>query len=73
MTRAYAIGRMLVNGSLQYLSILWSYFYGVLLFNDLVTGPGLLGMGLIAVAGVAAARLRQSLTPANSINTAPGP
>ncbi|SFN32010.1 DMT family transporter [Nitrosospira briensis] len=73
MTRAYAIGRMLVNGSLQYLSILWSYFYGVLLFNDLVTGLGLLGMGLIAVAGIAAARLRQSITPANSINTAPGP
>ncbi|SOD41497.1 DMT family transporter [Nitrosovibrio sp. Nv4] len=73
MTRAYAIGRILVNGSLQYLSIAWSYFYGVLVFYDSVTELALLGMGLIVIAGIAATRLRQSLAPANHINTAPGP
>lgn len=73
ITRAYAIGRILVNGSLQYLSIAWSYFYGVLVFYDSVTGLALLGMGLIVIAGIAATRLRQSLAPANHINTAPGP
>jgi S-adenosylmethionine uptake transporter len=29
LTRAYNIGRMLVNGSLQYLGIVWAYLYGV--------------------------------------------
>jgi drug/metabolite transporter (DMT)-like permease len=51
MTRAYKIGRMLVNASLQYLGIAWSFLYGVLLFDDPVTGLALLGMGLIVIAG----------------------
>jgi S-adenosylmethionine uptake transporter len=62
MTRAYRIGRMLVNASLQYLGIAWSFLYGVLLFDDPITGLALLGMGLIAMAGIAAARLRQAIT-----------
>ena len=37
MTRAYATGRTLVNASLQYLGIAWSFAYGVLLFDDQVT------------------------------------
>jgi S-adenosylmethionine uptake transporter len=65
MTRAYRTGGTLVVASLQYLGIAWSLLYGVLLFDDPVTGLALLGMGLIAMAGIAAARLRQSVTPAN--------
>lgn len=67
MTRAYRTGGTLVNASLQYLGIGWSLLYGVLLFDDPVTGLALLGMALIAVAGIAAARLRQSVTPVNSM------
>jgi drug/metabolite transporter (DMT)-like permease len=37
MTRAYAIGKPLVNASLQYLGIAFSFGYGVLLFNDALT------------------------------------
>ena len=37
MTRAYSIGRTLVNASLQYLGIAFSFGYGVLLFDDRVT------------------------------------
>ena len=33
MTRAYAIGRVLSNASLQYLGIAFSFAYGVLLFE----------------------------------------
>jgi drug/metabolite transporter (DMT)-like permease len=69
MTRAYATGRMLVNGSLQYLGIVWSYLYGVLLFDDPVTLIALLGMGLIALAGVAAVRLRPTVLVTNPIGT----
>lgn len=71
LTRAYATGRMLVNGSLQYLGIAWSYLYGVLLFDDPVTVIALLGMGLIAVAGIAAVRLRPTVLASNRISTTP--
>jgi drug/metabolite transporter (DMT)-like permease len=58
LTRAYARGRTLVNASLQYLGIAFSFLYGVLLFNDVVTWVAALGMLLIVGAGVQAAQLR---------------
>ncbi|HEX7439461.1 MAG TPA: DMT family transporter [Caldimonas sp.] len=58
MTRAYSTGRTLVNASLQYLGIAYSFGYGVLLFDDRVTLPALLGMVLIAGAGLFATLLR---------------
>jgi S-adenosylmethionine uptake transporter len=71
LTRAYNIGRVLVNGSLQYLGIAWSYLYGVFLFDDPVTGIALLGMGLIVLAGIAATRLRESARRTGNINAMP--
>jgi S-adenosylmethionine uptake transporter len=58
LTRAYRTGNMLVNASLQYLGIVWAFLYGVLLFDDPVTILSLLGMSLIALAGITATRLR---------------
>jgi S-adenosylmethionine uptake transporter len=58
MTRAYRIGRTLSNASLQYLGIVFSFIFGVLLFDDPVTGMALAGMALIVVAGLAATLLR---------------
>jgi drug/metabolite transporter (DMT)-like permease len=58
MTRAYSTGRTLVNASLQYLGIAWSFAYGVLLFGDRVTAMAIAGMLLIAVAGLSATLLR---------------
>lgn len=58
MTRAYATGKPLVNASLQYLAIVFSFVYGVLLFDDPVTGMALAGMALIVGAGLAATLLR---------------
>jgi len=60
MTRAYAVGRPLVNASLQYLAIVFSYGYGVLLLGDAVSLLALGGTVLIVGAGLAASRLRQS-------------
>ena len=60
MTRAYAIGRPLVNGSLQYLGIAFSYGWGVLLFDDHVTLLAIVGMLFIVVAGILATQLRSS-------------
>jgi drug/metabolite transporter (DMT)-like permease len=64
MTRAYAIGRALSNASLQYLGIVFSFAFGVLLFDDPVTWAALAGMALIIGAGLAATRLRQRGTTA---------
>ena len=72
LTRAYAIGKLLVNGSLQYLGIAWSYLYGVLLFGDQITGVSLLGMGLIALAGIAATALREPLASPGEMETPEG-
>ncbi|HEV8690984.1 MAG TPA: DMT family transporter [Ideonella sp.] len=64
MTRAYAIGRALSNASLQYMGIVFSFVYGVLIFSDPVTLVALAGMALIIGAGLVATRLRQRSVPA---------
>lgn len=66
MTRAYGRGKTLVNASLQYLGIVFSFLYGALLFGDALTPSALLGMALIIVAGLAATLLRSRSTPADS-------
>ena len=58
LTRAYARGRTMVNASLQYLGIGFSYLYGVFLFQDDVTWIGAAGMVLIVAAGMRATMLR---------------
>ncbi len=58
ITRAYGRGKPLVNASLQYLGIAWSFAYGVLLFDDRVTALALSGMLLVVGAGVSATLLR---------------
>lgn len=63
MTRAYSTGRTLVNASLQYLGIAFSFIYGVLLFDDRVTWMALAGMALIVGAGIAATQLRRRSAP----------
>lgn len=67
MTRAYTTGRTLVNASLQYLGIAWSFVYGVFIFADPITPMALGGMALIVAAGLAATLLR-SHTPAADTN-----
>jgi len=69
MTRAYSTGRTLVNASLQYLGIGWSFLFGALWFDDPVTALALMGMALIVVAGIAAASLRRTVNPADPAPT----
>jgi drug/metabolite transporter (DMT)-like permease len=69
MTRAYAIGRALSNASLQYLGIVFSFVFGVFLFDDPVTWVALAGMALIICAGLAATRLRQRAPAAGPEST----
>ena len=68
MTRAYSTGRTLVNASLQYLGIAFSFGYGVLLFADHVTWMALAGMLLVVGAGLAATLLRSRAAPSDTAN-----
>jgi S-adenosylmethionine uptake transporter len=63
LTRAYSIGRPLVNACLQYLGIVFSFGYGMLLFKDPLTLSATAGMILIIAAGVAATLLRSKVAP----------
>jgi S-adenosylmethionine uptake transporter len=63
LTRAYAIGRPLVNACLQYLGIVFSFGYGMLLFKDPLTWHAAAGMLLIIGAGIAATLLRAKVAP----------
>ena len=58
LTRAYARGNTLVNASLQYLGIAFSYVYGVVLFADHVSWQAAIGMLAIVAAGVLASLVR---------------
>ncbi len=62
MTRAYRIGRTLTNASLQYLGIVFSCVFGVLLFDDALTLSAVAGMVLIVGAGLYATLLRARQT-----------
>jgi drug/metabolite transporter (DMT)-like permease len=63
LTRAYSIGRPLVNACLQYLGIVFSFGYGMLLFKDPLTWHAFFGMLLIIGAGIAATLLRSKVAP----------
>ena len=63
MTRAYGTGKPLVNASLQYLGIVFSALYGVLIFGDLLGLLSWIGILLIVVAGLGATLLRARTTP----------
>jgi drug/metabolite transporter (DMT)-like permease len=70
LTRAYARGRTLVNASLQYLGIGFSFIYGVVLFDERFSWTAVVGMLFIVAAGVLATALR---TPAGvAASLAPG-
>ena len=63
LTRAYGTGKPLVNACLQYLGIVFSFIYGMLLFKDALTWSATIGMLLIIGAGVAATLLRSNIAP----------
>ena len=69
MTRAYSTGGTLVNASLQYLGIAYSFGYGIWLFDDPVHASSLAGMLLVVGAGLAATLLRSRAVPGDTAKT----
>jgi S-adenosylmethionine uptake transporter len=66
MTHAYAVGRTLSNASLQYTGIAFAFVFGIVIFDDAVTWPAVLGIVLIVAAGLWATLLRARTDPAPS-------
>ena len=58
MTQAYATGATLGVAALQYLGIVFSFLFGMLIFDEQLTVLSAAGMALIITAGVAATLLR---------------
>ena len=54
MTRAYRLGKTLVTANLQYSGIVFSSFWGVLIWGDLLDWLGWLGIFVILLSGLAA-------------------
>lgn len=54
MTRAYRLGKALVTANLQYTGIVFSSFWGILLWDDALGWLGWAGIGVIFVSGMAA-------------------
>ncbi len=66
LTRAFAIGPALANAGLQYTGILFSVFYGVVLFGDALSWMAVAGMLLIVAAGLACTVLSRASTTVES-------
>jgi S-adenosylmethionine uptake transporter len=73
MTAAYRIGRTLVNASLQYLGIAFSFGFGVLWFDEPFAPAALAGIALIVGAGLAATLLRTRQLAQTADSRAPPP
>lgn len=58
ITRAYGTGATLGNAALQYLGIVFSFAFGIAIFDEKPTALAAAGVGLIIAAGVAATLLR---------------
>ncbi|HJV84789.1 MAG TPA: DMT family transporter [Noviherbaspirillum sp.] len=54
MTRAYRLGRTLVTANLQYSGIVFSSIWGILIWGDVLSWLGWLGITVILASGIAA-------------------
>ena len=63
MTRAYSRGSTLLVANLQYVGIVFSAFYSLLLFGDSVPLIGWAGIALIVASGLTATVLRTRILP----------
>jgi S-adenosylmethionine uptake transporter len=54
MTRAFSHGKTLLTANLQYLGVLFASFWGVFLFDDVLSPTAWLGMAVVVVSGIAA-------------------
>ncbi len=59
ITRAYGTGATLGIAALQYLGIVFSFGFGMAIFDERLSTPAAAGVGLIIAAGVAATLLRR--------------
>jgi S-adenosylmethionine uptake transporter len=66
MTRAYRLGKTLVTANLQYTGIVFSSIWGILIWGDVLTWSGWIGILVILVSGLAATYYNARKTAASS-------
>lgn len=72
MTRAYRLGNTLVTANLQYTGIVFSSFWGILIWGDVLGWSGWLGIAIILASGIAATFYNTRLkTPAEPLAVDP--
>lgn len=76
MTRAYRLGKMLVTANLQYTGIVFSSIWGILIWGDILSWMGWLGITTILASGMAATfynarNAKAANTPASAPTTDP--
>lgn len=69
LTSAYRTGTTLVNASLHYLGIAFSFLYGVVLFDEIITVMAMAGILLIVGAGLVATRFGNASLPGAEVKT----
>jgi S-adenosylmethionine uptake transporter len=72
MTRAYRLGKTLVTANLQYTGIVFSSIWGILIWGDVLSWIGWLGIAVILFSGLAATyyNTRSAGTPARQASVA---
>jgi S-adenosylmethionine uptake transporter len=72
MTRAYRLGKTLVTANLQYTGIVFSSVWGILIWGDVLSWSGWLGIGIILASGLAATyyNARTAAAPAANASVA---
>lgn len=63
MTRAYRLGKTLVTANLQYTGIVFSGVWGILIWGDVLSWLGWLGMAVILISGIAATYYNARIAP----------
>ncbi len=72
MTRAYRLGSTLVTANLQYTGIVFSSMWGILIWGDVLSWVGWLGISIILASGLAATyyNARKAATPTGNKSVA---
>lgn len=73
MTRAYRLGNILVVANLQYSGILFSTFWGVVIFSDVLDWHSWAGISVILVSGIAATYYNTRITARGAVITTTDP
>ena len=66
LTRAYRTGKILVVGALAYSTVVFSSFWGILIWGEVLSLPSWIGIGFIVTGGLLSLRTSTKQIKTNS-------